>query len=133
MSVQLRASMPLNIQSEAVEWKGYAYHLVKLGSVRFNLDKKTDHLTADIKAGVTSFDNVDYDISAAVFDTTGRMLGAARAECHVQREWLGRVLTSSETISLDFGRSLDYASATGFMLSVSKRKVLTPEDWQKSK
>ncbi len=131
ISLQLGKPVALNIQSEGVEWKGYAYHLVKLGSIRFNLDEKTERLTAEIQAGVTTFDNVDYDISAAVFDSGGRMLGVARTECHVQREWLGRVLTTSQSIALDFGRSLDYPNATAFMVTVSKRKVLTPDDWQK--
>ena len=37
----------------------------------------------------------------------------------------------AETISLDFGVSLDYVHAAAFMVSISKRKVLTPDDWQK--
>jgi len=126
-------SIPLSIQSDGVEWKGHVYHLLGLGSIQFALEKESDHLTADIKAGTTSFDDVDYDISGAVFDAAGRMLGVARARCHVDRTWLGRVLMSSENITLDFGRSLDYSNATGFMLTVSKRKVLTPDDWQKAK
>jgi len=40
---------------------------------------------------------------------------------------------SAQTITLDFGRSLDYPNVTAFMLTVSKRKVLTPDDWQKAK
>src|SRR5689334_20449421 len=126
-------SIPLSIQSDGVEWKGHVYHLLGLGSIEFALEKGSDHLTAVIKAGTTSFDDVDYDISVAVFDAAGRMLGVARAQCHVDRTWLGRVLMSSETIKLDFGRSLDYSNATGFMLTVSKRRVLTPDDWQKAK
>jgi hypothetical protein len=126
-------AIPVTVQSEGVEWKGFTYHLVELGSVQFNLDKKTAHLTAEIRAGLTSFDDVDYDVSAAVFDAAGQMLGAARTICHVDRLWLGKVLRTSQTITLDFGRSLDYPGATGFMLTVSKRKVLTPDDWQKSK
>jgi hypothetical protein len=127
------ASLPLSIQSDGVEWKGHVYHLLALGSIEFDLEKGSEHLTAEIKAGTTSFDDVDYDISGAVFDATGRMLGAARATCHVERLWLGVVVTESQTVTLDFGRSLDYPAATGFMLTVSKRKVLTPDDWQKSK
>jgi hypothetical protein len=127
------ASIPLSIQSEGVEWKGHVYHLLALGSIEFTLQKGSDHLTAEIKAGTTSFDDVDYDISGAVFDVAGGLLGVARASCHVDRTWLGKVLMSSETITLDFGRSLDYPSAAGFMLTVSKRKVSTPDDWQKSK
>lgn len=126
-------SIPLSIQSDGVEWKGNVYHLLELGSIQFTLEKGSDHLTAEIKAGTTSFDDVDYDISGAVFDAAGRMLGVARAQCHVDRTWLGRVLMSSQTITLGFGRSLDYPNATAFMLTVSKRKVLTPDDWQKAK
>ena len=125
--------IPLSIQSDGVEWKGNVYHLLGLGSIQFALDKGSDHLTANIKAGTTSFDDVDYDISGAVFDAAGKMLGVARAQCHVERLWIGKVLMSSQTITLDFGRSLDYPDATAFMLTVSKRKVLTPDDWQKSK
>src|SRR4051794_5043016 len=90
ISLQFESSIPLTIQSDGVEWKGFSYHLVSLGSVRFHLDEKTEHLSAEIQAGVTTFDEVDYNISAAVFDAEDRMLGVARAQCHVQREWLGR-------------------------------------------
>jgi len=126
-------SIPLSIQSDGVEWKGNVYHLLGLGSIQFALEKGSDHLTANIKAGTTSFDDVDYDISGAVFDSAGRMLGVARAQCHVNRTWLGRVLMSSQSITLDFGRSLDYSNATAFLLTVSKSKVLTPDEWQKAK
>jgi hypothetical protein len=124
---QWRSSYPFEI------WGPDSAHLLALGSIQFGLENGSNHLTAEIKAGTTSFDDVDYDIGGAVFDATGRMLGVARAPCHVNRTWLGRVLMSSETITLDFGGSLDYPGATGFMLTVSKRKVLTPDDWQKSK
>jgi hypothetical protein len=133
IALKFGASIPLSIQSDGVEWKGTVYHLLGLGSIQFALEKGSDHLTAHIKAGTTSFDAVDYDISGAVFDATGRMLGVARAQCHVDRTWLGHVLMSSQTITLDFGRSLDYSNASAFMLTVSKRKVLTPDDWQKAK
>ena len=63
-----------SVQSAGVTWKGNTFHLVHLGSIRFDLDK-SDRLKADIQAGVTEFDNVDYDISAAVFDGAGQMLG----------------------------------------------------------
>jgi hypothetical protein len=124
-------SIPLAIQSSGVVWRGNTYHLVGLGSIQFDLDKQTSRLKAEIKAGVTSFDNVDYDVSAAVFDATGKLLGTARAKCGVRREWAGKVAMCAETVSLDFGISLDYANAATFMVSVSKRKVLTPSDWQK--
>src|SRR5215831_11156313 len=53
-------SIPLSIESDGVEWKGHVYHLLALGSIEFDLQKGSDHLTAEIKAGTTSFDDVDY-------------------------------------------------------------------------
>jgi len=126
----LGASIPLSVQSAGVTWKGDTFHLVHLGSIKFDLDK-SDRLTADIQAGVTEFDNVDYDISAAVFDGAGQMLGSARAQCKVQRMWAGNVAQSARTITLDFGISSDYTRAAAFAVSVSNRKVLTPDDWEK--
>ena len=69
--------------------------------------------------------------SAAVFDNTGKLLGAARSRCNVRRMWEGNMVHRGQQIALDFGVSLDYAQAASFMVSISKRKVLTPDDWQK--
>ena len=88
-------------------------------------------LKADIQAGVTGFDDVDYDISGAVFDAAGQMLGTARAQCKVKRIWAGNVGMMAQTIRLDFGVSLDYTRAAAFSVSISNRKVLTPDEWQK--
>ena len=128
--LKLGTSIPLAVQSAGVAWKGYTFHLVSLGSIRFDLDKN-DCLKADIQAGLTEFDDVDYDVSGAVFDAAGQLLGSARAQCKVQRMWAGGVERSARTITLDFGVSLDYARATAFAVSVSNRRVLTPDDWQK--
>jgi len=76
--LRLGSPIPLAVRSASVAWRGDTYHLVHLGSIRFDLDKNAC-LKADIQAGVTEFDNVDYDISAAVFDAAGQMLGTARA------------------------------------------------------
>ena len=128
--LKLGSSIPLAVQSPGVAWKGNTFHLVGLGSIRFDLDKNAC-LKADIQAGVTEFDNVDYDISAAVFDAAGKMLGTARAQCKVQRVWAGDVERTARSIRLDFGVSLDYTRAASFAVSVSNRKVLTPDEWQK--
>jgi hypothetical protein len=84
--LRLGSSIPLAVQSAGVAWKGSTFHLVRLGSITFDLDQN-DCLKADIQAGLTGFDNVDYDISGAVFDAAGQMLGSARAPCKVQRLW----------------------------------------------
>lgn len=123
--------VPLNLSSSGVEWKGHTYQLLRLNSARFDLDRQTGLLKAEVKAGVTSFDDVEYDVSAAVFDARGRLLGTARAQCKVERIWLGHVMMMARDISLDFGLSLDYESATSFLIAISKRNVLTPDAWQK--
>jgi hypothetical protein len=128
--VKLGSSIPLAVQSAGVVWRGYTCHLVRLGSIKFELDNNNS-LKADIQAGVTMFDDVDYDISGAVFDATGQMLGSARAQCKVERMWVGEVRVSAQTIRLDFGVSLDYTRAAFFMVSISNRKVLTPDEWKK--
>ena len=109
--LRLGRSIPLAIQSSGVEWRGNTYHLLSLGSIQFDLDKQTSRLKADIQAGIAGFDNVDYDVSVALFDATGKLLGAARSRCDVRRMWAGKMASGAETISLDFGVSLDYAHA----------------------
>ena len=74
---------------------------------------------------------MDYDVSVAVFDATGKLLGAARSRCDVRRMWAGKMAQIAATIGLDFGVSLDYEHAAAFMVSISKRKVLTPDEWMK--
>lgn len=123
--------IPLDVESSGVEWKGHTYHLLRLNSVRFDLDRQASLLRAEVKAGVTTFDDVSYDISAAVFDSAGQLLGTARTAYKVERLWLGTVLMSAQTINLDFGASLDYERANSFVIAISKRKVLTPDAWQK--
>jgi len=92
---------------------------------------KSNRLTAELQGGVTMFDDVDYDVSGAVFDAAGQLLGSARAQCKVQRAWAGKVAMKAQAVSLDFGVSLDYARAAAFAVCISNRKVLTPDDWQK--
>jgi hypothetical protein len=120
----------LSLQSHPVEWRSNTYRLVSLGSIRFELDRETGRLKADVQGSTTSFDDVNYDVSAAVFNASGTLLGTARSECKVQRVWLGNVLTTQITLTLDFGSSLDYASAAGYAVNINRRKVLTPDEWQ---
>ncbi|MHC4996359.1 MAG: hypothetical protein ACYTGQ_15040 [Planctomycetota bacterium] len=120
----------IELESEAVEWRGNAYRLLNLKEIVFALDEEERRLTAEITGGVTMFDDVDYDVSAAVFDRQGVLLGAARAVCEVQRLWVGVVLNGETKVWLDFGVSNRYAEAERFVLSISERDVLTPDDWQ---
>lgn len=122
----------INVRSPGVTWNGGTFHLVSLGRIEFSLDRDSGALSAEVRGGVTTFDDVRYDVSGAVFDEAGILLGTARAECEVPREWLGKCLTMQKTLTLDFGVSLDYARAKTFAIAISNRKVLTPDQWQKT-
>jgi hypothetical protein len=131
LPLELDRKIPLSVNSHGVEWRSNTYHLVGLSSIQFTLDKPTGHLQGEIQAGLTTFDDVNYDISAAVFDASGTLLGTARTECKVERTWLGKVLLTQAKLALDFGNSLDYADANSFMINISRRDVLTPDQWKK--
>ena len=88
--LKLGTAIPLSVQSAGVTWRGHTFHLVSLGSTEFNLDTN-DCLKTEIKAGAACFDDVDYDISCAVFDAAGQLLGTARTQCKVQRMWAGNM------------------------------------------
>jgi uncharacterized protein YjbI with pentapeptide repeats len=127
---ELDRDIRLDVQSDGVEWHGRTYRLVELGSIRFQLDKKAGHLQASANATMTAFDRVDYDVGVAVFDGKGQLLGIARCPCSVPRVWMSRILAICQTIKFDFGISLDYERAASFKVAISKRRVLTPEQWK---
>ena len=131
LPLELDQKISLSVNSHPVEWRSNTYHLVRLSSIQFTFDKPTGHLEAEIQAGVTTFADVNYDVSAAVFDASGTLLGTARTECKVECTWLGKVLITQAELALDFGNSLDYANATGFMVNISRRNVPTPDQWQR--
>jgi hypothetical protein len=53
----LGESIPLGVQSPGVEWESNTFHLVTLGSIRFDLDK------ADIKLALYGLSTNDGDTS----------------------------------------------------------------------
>jgi hypothetical protein len=128
--IVLDAPILVNVKSQDVRWRGNVYNLVRIGKTTFHLDGQS-RLTAKLAGGVTTFDNVEHEIHAAVFDGMGRLLGTAKAACPVERVWISKVLLEQREWPLDFGVSLAYADARSFTLTVNEQKVLTPEDWQK--
>jgi hypothetical protein len=118
-------------ESDAIEWGGHEYRLIKIAAIRFELDKKTGGMRAAATAGITTFDRVDYDVSIAVFDAADELLGVARVQCPIERLWVTKVMLESRKLEFDFGQSLDYARATKFKMAISKRPIMTPAHWQK--
>jgi hypothetical protein len=127
---QLHRDVPIEVRSKGVEWKGQTIHLVQLHHAMFQLSARA-RLTGKLRGRIITFDEVDYDVHAAVFDASGALLGTARALLPVERIWLGKVLSSEAEVDLDFGISDGYHSAKSFTVAVSQRRVLTPEEWVK--
>lgn len=123
----------IELQSHPVKWRDSEVHLLRFNRLRFDLDEETSTLTAELKGGVITFDQVDYEVSGAVFDEAGGLLGAGRSMCQVQRRWLGRTALMKRELLLNFGASLDFSKARSFQLSISRQVVLTPEQWSKQK
>ena len=126
---QLDRKVSLQTSSPPVVWRGYNYRLLEFGSALFH--QEGSHLTATLLGGRTTFDNVTYDVYAAVFDGKGKLLGTASTPIPVRREWLGKVLNEHVEAKLDFGSNEDFSQAHTISVAVSRRKVLTPDQWQK--
>ncbi len=121
----------IDLRSTPMTWRDSPVHLLRFHSVRFALDEAAGALVAELKGATISFDNVDDEVSGAMLDEEGALLGAGRAVCKVPRDWLGLTSMSLRDLKLDFGTSLDYVTAQSFQLSISRRKVLTPDQWAK--
>jgi hypothetical protein len=128
--LEYRRPIPLSVESAGVQWRGQDYHLVSLRSIQFHWDLYNSRLRAEVKADVRTFANAEYDVSAAVFDASGQLLGAARGRCDVPCIIEGKSTIFSKVVNLDFGVSFDYSRAASFMISISRRKVLTPDEWK---
>jgi hypothetical protein len=100
-------------------------HIIRIGTGTFDLDKDA-RLTAKLKAGVTQFAEVEYWISAAVFDKAGKLLGTAQHKEKVQYIRLGAILTLSRDIELDFGISRAFKDAALVAVAISQPEVPGP-------
>jgi len=117
------------LQSDDVIWRGQTFHLLRLVEAKFSLDE-TAHLRASLKGGSTTFDDVEYTIHAAVFDSDGMLLGTASTTYQVQRVWVGVLVHVQVKLDMDFGISKRYTDAASVMLTTSSMDVLTPDQWQ---
>jgi hypothetical protein len=117
----------IGVSSNPIEVNGQPFRLLNIGTATFHL-ADDGRLTAVLKAGVQQYSEVDYGISVAVFDGTGRLLGAAVHTEHVEYERLGRMPTLLREISFDFGISNDFVRAAYVVVAVTSRNVPLPPD-----
>jgi hypothetical protein len=85
-------------------------------------------LRVTVKAGVAQYNDVDYQVSCAVFDKKGLLLGAATHTEHVKYIRLGYMPTLFREIVFDFGASRGFADAAYAVFSVSDPTVPVPPD-----
>jgi hypothetical protein len=122
--------IPLRVSSAPVHWRGSDYVLVQIGEASFHTSP-LGRVTALLSAGVLTFDNVEYEVHAALFDQGGKLLGTAQTLCPVTRIWAGVPGITSRKLTLDFGISKAYERAAWFTVSATEPEVLTPDQWQK--
>ena len=123
-------SVAVSAQSAPVRWRGEDYRLVRVGEARF-FRSPLQRVTASLKASVLTFDNVEYEVHAALYDERGSLLGTARALCPVSRMWAGTAGITPVELHLDFGISKAYERAQWLTVGITERDVLTPDQWQK--
>lgn len=129
--VPFKAGTPvkLDLQSAPVMWRDSPVHLLTLNHITFSLHQEGRSLIAKVNGSIQTFDNVEYDISVAVFGGKGDLLGSSRAVCKVPRHWAGRCGMQQTSLTLDFGISNDFPQARSFLACISNRDVLTPDQW----
>lgn len=124
-----RNSAYLDAQSPPITWHNGDYHLVQFGTVTLKLDDE-NHLTAGLKGGMLTFDDVKCTIHLAVFDVQGHMLGTAQHIVDVPRVWSRIPVLMFEDWQLDFGTCDCYQNVAYIAGSATHGKALTPDQWQ---
>jgi len=119
----------IDLRSSGVMWRESEIHFLRFNKVRFDLDEDSSTLTARLHGAVISFDQVDYEVSGAVFDGRGVLLGSGWSRCQVERRWLGRSALVKRELAVQFGSSPDFPKARMFQFSISREAVLTPDQW----
>jgi hypothetical protein len=125
VSLKLAEKMRIDAQSVPVKVRGADLHIVSIGTATFDLDKDS-RLSARLNAAVCQYAKVVYRVSAAVFDASGQLLGAAVHDEAVERYSVGKELTLLKEIALDFGVSKAYRGAKLVAVAISEPEVPTP-------
>ena len=123
--LKLAEKMRVEAQSVPVKVRGADLHIVSIGTATFDLDKDS-RLSARLNATVCQYAKVVYRVSAAAFDASGQLLGAAFHDEAVERYSVGKELTLFREIALDFGVSKAYRRATLVAVAISEPDVPMP-------
>lgn len=85
-------------------------------------------LKVTLSAAITQYNTVDYRLSGAVFDGSGKMLGVSSLVEHVDYVRVGVMPTLFRELTFDFGTSRDYKDAKYAVFTVSNPSVPKPPD-----
>lgn len=125
--VVLNRPIPLQIRTPPVRWHDKSHSLLAVTNVIFRLDQ-TNGLTATLEANVVTLHQVDYDVHAAVYASTGELLGTARTTCSIPCMIERFAIGFNKQLVLDFGTSTRYPEAKAFDLAISGRQITTSSD-----
>jgi len=122
-AIALKFDQPIDIDARSAPIGDglQKFSIIGVGRATFRL--ADNHLTASLHAGIMQYARIDYRVSVAIFDTTGRLLGTAAHTEPVQFIRLGRVPTLLKSIDLDFGVSRAYPDAVYTAVSISDPEV----------
>jgi hypothetical protein len=124
---KLKMGHPLEIlaRSNPVKGKDRDAYVITIEKVTFDVAGDS-RLTAKLFTMIVQMAQVDYWISAAVYDAKGKLHGAASHMEAVKRVMLGRVVMATRDITLDFGISKGFARAAFATVVVGERDVPIP-------
>ncbi|MHC4400926.1 MAG: HEAT repeat domain-containing protein [Planctomycetota bacterium] len=127
--LKLGEPIRVSVASTPVKLNQRDVHLLSLNKIEFELDKesrlKAKIGTVELWAGLTKLPHViDYRVHVAIFDEKGRLLGTGSMPHGVHPHSISSLpRTHTDSSSMDFGISLNYAKAKFFALVISERDL----------
>ena len=116
IDVEINREFTIHVASPQLQLESSKPSLVYLESGILTADKH-DRLTATISATIKTYSNVEYRISAALFDDQNSLLGSATNQISIKYVRLGRMGMTYRDIEFDFGCSRTYRNVSRLMLA----------------
>lgn len=126
VELKMDKEIEIGVRTASIKVDKTDLHLISIGNGTFRLDRES-RLTAKLKAAVLQYAKVEYWISAAVFDTAGKLLGTAGHKEVMEHIRLGKMFTILREIALDFGISYAFKDAAFVVVAISDRGIPKPD------
>ncbi|MCD0459581.1 hypothetical protein LOC72_08845 [Roseiconus lacunae] len=121
---------PFNINraSPPITYREQPINIIRLDSGTLHLDAN-DRLVGKIHAHVAQYNDINLDVSFAVFDENTELLGTARHTEVVRKVYISAMMATTENWIIDFGRSKTFHNAS--KLAVAFHDVPVPNPFEK--